>query len=161
MRTLQTFILFSLAVFLVIGCTRSTDFGTLVRSEEVKNTFESATVLPDHTYYYTGPEAKPAAIMALHDSFTLANERNFWIRVDVSEEKLQMWNRIIQNDTRIKFPYYGSRIITPDGRQAGVWYSKYDHTVIKTPDPRKIIVYAPDIPPERRFRLDRFGERLP
>lgn len=160
MRIIHKYILLSLPVFLLFGCARSADFGKLVRSKEANNSFASATVLPDHTYYYTGPEAKPTAIMALHNSFTLANKKNFWIKVDATEEQLQMWNRIISNDTRIRFPYYGSRIITPDGRQAGIWYSKYDHTVIKTPEPQSIIVYTPDIEPKNRFRADQPSERV-
>jgi hypothetical protein len=160
MKTLQKIVLLLFAVVLVTGCARP-DYGQLVRSEEATRAFETATVLPDHTYYYTGPEARPEAIMALDNAYTLANERNFWIKVDISEDRLQMWNRIIRNETRIKFPYYGSRIVTPEGKVAGVWYSRYDHTVIKTPEPQNIIVYVPDIPVERRFHLDRFGERSP
>jgi hypothetical protein len=159
MKTLQAFLLLLLTVFLITGCARPTDFGKLVRNDEVKKAFESSTILPDHTYYYTGPEAKPDAIMALHNSYTLANKRNFWIKVDITEEMLHSWNRIIDNSYRVKFPYYGSRIITSDGKEAGAWYSRYDHTVVKSPTPQSIIVYTPDVPLEHQFRIDRFSER--
>lgn len=159
MKTLQTFFLLSLTVFLITGCARSTDFGKLVRNDEVKKIFESASILPDHTYYYTGPEAEPDAIMALHNSYTLANKKNFWIKVDITEEMLQSWNRMIDNYYRVKFPYHGSRIITHDGREAGAWYSKYDYTTVKSPAPQSIIVYTPDAPAKHRFRTKPFGDR--
>ena len=159
MKRLQIFIPFVLTVFWVSGCARYQNFGTLAPSQDVTRAFETATILPDHTYYYTGPEAKPDAIMALAKSFTLANKRNFWIKLDITKEQLQSWNLIIQNETRIKFPYTGYQIITPDGRRAGVWYSPYGHTVVKTPEQQSIIVYTPDIPVENNFHVDRFGGR--
>ena len=155
MKTLYAFLIFLLTVSLMTACARS-DLGTLVRDDEVKQYFETATILPGLTYYYTGPEAKPDAIMALNNSFTLANERNFWIKVDISEKMLQDWNRMINNQYRIKFPYYGSIIMTPDGRNAGSWYSNYENTVIKTPDPQSIIIYTPVLRNERHPFLERF-----
>ncbi|MDW7772391.1 MAG: hypothetical protein SCH71_05815 [Desulfobulbaceae bacterium] len=157
MKILQAFLLLFTLVLLVAGCARTDNFGKLVRSEEAGNSIETATILPDHTYYYSGPEARPDAIMALHNSFTLVNEKNLWIKVDITEEKLRSWNRIIRNEFRIKNYYYGSLIITPDGRQAGIWYSRDDHTVIKTPDPGNIIIYTPDSRINKRFRMRSFG----
>lgn len=157
MKTLQTLFILFLALFLGTGCAGTKNFGKLSRSDEIKNAFESATVLPDHTYYYTGPEAKPDAILALKNSFTLANKREFWIKVDISEEMLKSWNRIIDNYSRVKNPYYGSMIITPDGREAGAWYSKFDHTVIETPSPQSIIIYTPSEPIKSPFIRDTIG----
>jgi hypothetical protein len=159
MKALKTLLLLFAAVFLITGCATK-DFGKLVRNDEVKKTFESATVLPGHTYYFTGPEAKPDAIIALDNSFTLANKRNFWIKVDITETMLQSWNRVIDNILRVKRPYYGSRIITPDGREAGVWYSMFDYTVVKTPTPQEIIIYTPDAPVKSEIRLNRFDGSL-
>ena len=138
------FIFFPILIFfLITGCAAPTDHGSLIRTDEVKNTFESATVIPDHTYYYYGPQAAPEAIIAIHKSYTLQNAKNYWVGVDITEKMLQDWNRIIDNNTRMKFPYWGSRIMTPDGKQAGYWYSKQTHTVVRFPSENVIVVYTP------------------
>jgi len=157
MKTKRLFLLLFCLLPVLTGCAASGNFGKLVRNAEITKAFENATVMPGHTYYYSGPEAKPDAIIALDNSFTLANEKKFWIKVDITEEQLRSWNLIIRNDTRIRFPYYGSRILTPDGRDAGAWYSKYDYTVIKTPSPQEIIIYTPDVQNQGPGRLDSFG----
>lgn len=159
MKTLQYVLLLFLAVLFVTGCARFEQFGNLTRSDEVKEIFESATVLPDYTYYYSGPEARPDAIMALKNTFTLANEENLWIKVDITKKMLEDWNLVIRNEYRIKAPYYGFRILTPDGREAGVWYSKYEYTVIKTPEPDSIIIYTPVEPLKKPYFMDVLSQK--
>ena len=142
--------------FLAGGCALPQNQGRIVRSGEVDQLVESATVLPDHTYYFTGPEAQPDVIMALHNSFTLQSK--YWIKVDDVAEKLKGWNRFIDNAIRIRNPYEGAWIMTPEGRQAGIWYSEYDYSVVQFPDPSSIIIYAPLTPSERRRpSLGNFG----
>lgn len=119
--------------------------GKLVLADEVRNIFESNTVLPDHVYYYSGPEAEPEAIIGIHTSFTL--QARYWQQVDLNQGQLQSWNRRIDNAHRIRMSYKGFRIMTPDGRQAGVFYSKYEQTVIRFPDEKTIIMYTPGPPP--------------
>lgn len=124
--------------------------GRLVLADEVRKIFESNTVLPDHVYYYSGPEAEPEAIIGIHASFTL--QARYWYRVALTREQLQSWNRRIDNAHRIRLSYKGFRIMTPDGRQVGVFYSKYDHTVIRFPDANTIIMYTPGRPPLGDFQ---------
>ena len=119
--------------------------GRLILADEVRNIFESNTVLPDHVYYYSGPEAEPEAIIGIHDGFTL--QARYWQQISLSQGQLQSWNRRIDNAHRIKLSYKGFRIMTPDGRQAGVYYSKYEHTVTRFPDEKTIIIYTPGPPP--------------
>ena len=134
-----------LASFILTGCATSKTNGTLSRSEEITNTFENSTVVPDHTYYYTGPEAQPDAIIGIGNSYTLQqSDKKFWVKVDISEKILQDWNLIIDNDTRSKSSYYGSGIMTPDGKQVGIWYSKYRYTVVKFPAANTVVIYTPD-----------------
>lgn len=137
--------------FLAGGCATSQPQGKLVLAGDVTRLIESATVLPDHTYYYTGPQDKPDAIIAIDNRFTLQSK--YWIKVEDVAAQLEKWNRLIDNAHRIPFeqegpitlsPFYrGARIMTPDGKQAGIWYSRHEHTVIQFPDPATIIIYAP------------------
>lgn len=125
------------------GCAVSNQ-ARVVRSNDVNQLVESATVLPGHTYYYTGPEARPDAIIAIEDRYTLVSK--YWIPVDISEEILADWNDFIDNDSRFRSLYEGHWILTPEGQRAGFWYSQYDHSVIRFPDPSTIIIYTPFIP---------------
>lgn len=123
------------------GCTLSPDQGKMVRTLEVDRLIESATVLPGHTYFFAGPEAEPDAIIAIESSFTLQSK--YWIRVEEVAGQLKMWNRLLENDTRIVYGYEGFKILTPEGKQAGIWYSKFDYSVVRFPDPSSLILYAP------------------
>jgi hypothetical protein len=138
--------------------------GRLERSDEVRKIFESNTVLPNHVYYFSGPEAEPEAIIGIHADFTL--QGRYWYRVDLTQEKLQSWNRMIDNAHRFRNSYGGARIMAPDGRQAGVWYSRFDHTVIRFPDAQTILMYTPEPPSHERLRIEgddgrRFDQRGP
>ena len=123
---------------------------------EVNRIFETNTVLPDHVYYYTGPQDRPDAIIAVNRAYQM-RESVHWIRIDMTEKQLRDWNVVIDNDRRVYFTYNGYYILTPDGKQAGVFYSKYDFTVIKYPAPNQIVIYPPDPTPEQQMRLRRHG----
>lgn len=157
MKSLRPLVILLIFFCLSIGCTVTQNQGKLVRTGEVTQLVESGTVLPEHTYYYTGPQAEPDAIIAIDNRFTL--QAKYWIKVDDVAAQLKDWNRYIDNAHRVPNeqegprsldPFYrGARIMAPDGSQAGIWYSRHDHTVIQFPDPSTIILYAPVTPVER------------
>lgn len=135
-----------LFLFLALAGCAVPNQARLIRSGEVNRLVESATILPDHIYYYTGPEARPDAIIAIGDHYTLASK--YWIRVDITEEILEDWNLIIDNASRYRDYYEGYWILTPEGERAGFWYSQYEYSVIRFPDLSTIIVYTPFVPTE-------------
>lgn len=139
--------------YLLGGCAIPPNQGKLVRSFEVGQLIEAGTVLPEHTYYYTGPEAEPDAIIAIDNRYTLQSK--YWLAVENVEDRLAEWNGYIDNPSRYRKMYTGARIMTPDGQVAGIWYSRYTHTVVRYPDPSTIIVFTPYVPleNERPFSL--------
>ena len=156
MKFSQTLIILFVLSVLLGGCAAPQNQGKLARAGEVTQLIESGAVLPDHTYYYTGPQAEPDAIIAIDNRFTL--KAKYWVKVDNAAEQLKDWNRLIDNAHRVPgedgglWPgtyYHGARIMTPEGKQVGIWYSRYDHTVIQFPDPSTIILYTPVTPFER------------
>ncbi len=158
--TMQSFfnmLLFLFAILFLSGCAgTSHDRGNLVRAPEVSSNFEHGRILPDHTYYFSGPEAEPDAIIGIHNSYTF--DRGYWKTANISEEKMAGWNRIIANQYRGRTRYSGYRITTPDGKPAGIWYGKYSFTVIKFPQPGTIVIYTPDpAPNERRYPFGSAG----
>ena len=54
-------ILFITVTIVFGGCAEN--YGRLQRSAEVDKIFKTYRVLPDHRYYFTGPEGRPDAIM--------------------------------------------------------------------------------------------------
>jgi hypothetical protein len=116
--------------------------GSLVHTDEVTRLFEANTVLPDHVYYYSGSEAEPDAIIGIQAG--LSFQGRYWHPVALTQGGLQSWNRRIDNAHRFRLSYRGARIMSPDGGQVGVWYSKYDHTVIRFPDANTILMYTPE-----------------
>ena len=141
MRYMQFVCTLILISFLASGCAIPANQGTLTRDGEVEQLVESATVLPNHSYYYTGSEARPDVIIAIDNSFTLTSK--YWIKVDDVANQLMDWNRLIDNAHRFKRAYKGFRIMTPGGSQSGIWYSPYEYTVVQFPDPSTIILYTP------------------
>lgn len=145
-------LLLALSLLLLGGCAGTVppgEKGSLILADEVTKLFEANTVLPDHVYYYSGPEAEPEAIIAIRTGF--AFQGNYWYQVAISQEQLKAWNRRIDNAHRIRLSYKGARIMAPDGRQAGVWYSLAEHTVIRFPDANTILMYTPSPPPTGGF----------
>jgi hypothetical protein len=122
------------------GC--STNYGRLRLSTEVDNTFKDAVVLPDHKYYYSGSDVRPRAILALHNSYTLRTR--LWKEVDLDSRQLRKWI-MFMND---QFPEYatrtyGSRVIDPEGKQVGIWYSAWNRTPVKMLGENEVAVYPP------------------
>jgi hypothetical protein len=62
---------------LIIGCA-SGAIGKYKLSDEVRKTFISSSVLPDHNYYYSGASDRPDGILAVHKSYTLTSA-DLWI----------------------------------------------------------------------------------
>lgn len=156
MKCMQFILTLLMLCFLAGGCattSQNQNWGKIVQTSEVTQLVESATVLPGHTYYFTGPEAAPDAIIAVDNRFTLQSK--YWIKVDDVAQNLKDWNRYIDNDHRfqsdnvrakVMLRYGGFWIMTPDGKQAGLWYSRHDNTIVQFPDASTIIIYAPVVP---------------
>ncbi len=155
MKCMQFGLALLLLSILASGCATSQNqnWGKIVRDAEVTQLVETATVLPNHSYYFTGPEAIPDAIIAIDNRFTLQSK--YWIKIDDVAEKLKDWNRYIDNahrmgnvraGTMMSSNYEGFWIMSADGTQAGLWYSRYESTVVMSPDSSTIIVYAPVVP---------------
>jgi len=148
MKSFLNILLLGIAVLFLANCASPVNQGKLVRTKEVADRFENGEILPDHTYYFSGPEAEPDAIIGIHNSYTF--ERGYWKEANISEKKMQGWNRIIDNHYRIRQKYYGYRITAPDGKPVGIWYGKYSFTVIKFPELNTVIIYTLDPAPNER-----------
>lgn len=111
-----------LLAMVLTGCGGT--YGSFKYDEEVDTLFENLKVLPDHHYYFSGPESYPRAIIAIHKRYTLVS--NLWKPVEMSEEKLKRW---VRDPSRrgLYYPYtFGRYLLDADGGQMGLWYSLRD-----------------------------------
>jgi hypothetical protein len=147
-----------LLILFLAGCTGR--YGGFVYDEAVDQVFEELTVLPDHRYYYTGPESRPDAIIAIDQRYTLKSE--IWKPVEMTSEKLKRW---VDNPARRArfYPYtYGRYIVSDDGQRVGLWYSLKDwraFATVKMLDDTTVQVSTP-IDEEYRLRRTPFTNNL-
>jgi len=144
------------AVLLLPSCLATGDYGNMIRSTEVDDLFESAAVLPGHTYYWAGPEAAPDAIIAIRDDIVFKSR--FWHRSSAPARHLAAWRRMLgtRNAPGTENYYYGSYILAPDGRRIGVWYGYVDYSPVKKIDEHTYTIYAPTPSNMAQARKKRF-----
>lgn len=153
---LRPFVL--IVLLLLVSCAPGS-YGRLQWSGEALDTFESASILENHTYYFFGPEAEPVAIIAVDNQYVLAP--SLWKKINITPLLLSQWMERIDNRHRyLKEKYQGAMIVDHQGNRLGLWYSHFDWTVIKHgEEENEVIIFTPDI---SRQNLDIGGsDRLP
>lgn len=141
---LQTPVLCTVCLFIFLvttGC--SGNYGRLQRDRDADQIFKTYQVLPEHRYYYTGPEGRPDAIMGIQNKYTL--ETTQWTRFEASTEILKKWVDVINfyHSTGVRYYPYGSFILGPMGTRLGIWYSIWDWTTIIVKKDNRIQVFPP------------------
>ena len=116
--------------------------GEWVSSLKVAGAFEQAWVFRDHTYYYVGSIAKPDGVIAIDNRYRL-RDNNVWAKVDMDESTLNEWQHWWRADTFHHCRYLGGIILTPDGRQAGYWYSPFRSNIVQMPEEGVLLIYRP------------------
>lgn len=108
----------------------------------INEALESYRPLPGYTYYYSGPEDFPLAILGIRPEYRLKKE--FWIPVDLTKKKLQDWMEIIDNPHRnLQTRYRGKVIRTATGEEIGIWYSPQEWSTVRLGADREVTVYSP------------------
>lgn len=131
-------------LFMVVnlsGCVQAGPSGKWTKNADDAQVFESKTLLKGHTYYYRGRETAPDSIIAIDNSYTLKTK--VWSKVEITQKMLDDWMYWLTITPSIMCPYYGGAILTPDGRKAGIWYSRKLITTVKTLEPGVLQVYPP------------------
>lgn len=154
MKQKRLYLLITLQFFFSLGgCSAFTcpDCGKLLSNVQVDYQFHKLQILPDYRYYYGGELLEPYAVIGIHQDFTL--EKGFWTEIDLTKKQLKEWmwqfSKIENNydeDDRITINYKGAVIVNPEGKQVGVYFSKYYQTMIRFPAKNRIMVYKPEPP---------------
>ena len=134
-------ILFSTALTGFYGCTMS-NYGKLKSAPEVKQSFETYQVLPNHKYYFRGVKSRPTVIVGINESYEL--NLKLWVPVDPNSEDFRIIiDRVsLQGMGRAVEPW-GSRILDPAGNDVGVWYSALSNAAVQINENRQITNLQP------------------
>ena len=136
-------------VALLVNAGRAGNYGRLVRNEEINEVFKTYRILPDHRYYFIGPEGRPDAIMGIRRDYTLETKQ--WTEMDLTEAQLKKLVKWINFHHRSRTSYYphGFAILDRDNNQIGIWYSIWDWTTVVVEEDNRVMVYPPS--KENRF----------
>jgi len=122
------------------GC--MANYGRLRIDPDIGERFYSGAISPGHTYYYSGWNTNPYAIVGIRDDYNIRSA--YWTRVDHPEKNLKKL---------IDFLYigrngapYGARIMGPRGKPIGFWYSTIRQVSIKVDMESGTVVILPGTP---------------
>jgi hypothetical protein len=128
-------------------------YGSLKKDHLVNDSFLATTVLPDHRYYFSGPESLPTAILGIRNGYELLSDQ--WTPFYPSETLLrkQVDSIRFHYRGRVRLYPYGSTIVDCRGNAIGVWYSIWDWTPVHCLGDNQINVYPPPLAePEQEGR---------
>lgn len=133
------------------GC--ATSGARLDRSQEVFDSFISGTVLPGYTYYTTGMQNNPDAILGIRDGVTLRTER--WLKRDMTEPLLrQLVGQMNTTYGAMGAGLLGSAVLNDKGERIGLWYSVVGLTVVEMISDTEVRVSPPN-----RIEMERSRSR--
>ena len=128
---------------MLAGCAGK--YGSLKRSNEVTDIFETNQILPNHRYYYNGFEAMPYGIVGIHNDYVLSSSA--WKKMNLTPEIL---NKLTFRMQAVYSPLpQGAWIIGPDEQRLGIWYSSERFTAVRLIQENQIKL-APPEPAELR-----------
>lgn len=130
-----------LLLLTVVYACATTPRGRLAYGGGVAKQFTSATIIPDHIYYYYGRQSSPTTIIALNKQYQL--QSRLWTQLHNPDAHLAEMIAGTRYQRNLSCTFSGATIIAPDGTDAGYWYSKWQMTSIRTPEPGVIEVYPP------------------
>lgn len=134
----------------ILGC--GGHYGRLMVNDTVEMQFENYEVLADHHYYYSGSQARPRAVIGIHEAYTLQSK--LWVPVDLTPERLKDWVDYFGPTTKYMQGNNGSDILNGNGEKIGVWYAFIDWkdwAAVKMIDEKVVSISTPSEPPEERI----------
>jgi len=129
-------------IAVIAGCAAGSG-ARLDRSHEVLKGFMAGTVLPGYSYYTTGMENNPDAIVGIKGGITLKTER--WRERKMTEQLLrQMVGEMDTTYAATGAGLLGSAILNDQGEQIGVWYSPVGVTTVEMLGATEVRVSPPN-----------------
>lgn len=127
-------------VALLCSCaTSGNSYGKLQSSHDITQLFDNAQVLKDHTYYYSGLQGVPDAIIGIHPNYSL--RAKLWQQVDFSHKSLKTWTYRMRSVHLVR--PQGSYILGPEGKRLGIWFSAQRQTSVRLDRENRLVVSPP------------------
>jgi hypothetical protein len=134
-------ILFPMFFFALSACSVS-NYGRLESDKELKHSFESYQVLPNHKYYYRGVSSKPTVIVGIEENYEL--NLKMWVNIDTeSDNYRRLINIVSLQGMGSNVEPWGFRILDKTGNYVGVWYSALRAAAVDVNDNRQIVNLQP------------------
>jgi hypothetical protein len=116
--------LLAMIAAVVVGCAAGGSH--FRRTLSVADTFENYELIPGYSYYISGSDSKPLAIVGLDAGYSLSSPD--WRPVQPDSDQLRKWvdRMVMQPGAEFNTEPNGARILDPQGNQIGVWYSVWD-----------------------------------
>ena len=136
-----------LILFSSAGCVGSLfkNYGTIIPDRAATNAFEKFQINPNFTYYISGSDAYPNAIIGVDKAYTL--ESDLWKKVEMTPPIFR--GLIMDMQTKaltLGQSQHGFAMFDDKGNQIGIWYSILSaRMMLKMKDSRTVIIYTPDI----------------
>ncbi|HPB70946.1 MAG TPA: hypothetical protein PLW16_08300 [Syntrophales bacterium] len=139
--------LLAVAVALVVAVWRFSggSYGKLRPSAEASAAYEAFQVQPDLTYYISGSDVHPNALMGIDASWTLASD--LWKKRDLTPEGLKELVRGMQAKALERLaPLQGFDILDHRDRQIGTWFSlPGPHVSIRIREENRVEISTPPL----------------
>jgi hypothetical protein len=114
----------------------------LESDKEIKHSFESYQVLPNHKYYYRGVSSKPTVIVGIEETYEL--NLKMWVKIDTESDNFRRLIDIVSlQGMGNPVEPWGFRILDSKGNYAGVWYSALRAAAVDITDNRQIVNLQP------------------
>ena len=116
------------------------NYGSNKPSDAARDKIENFQVLPDYNYYYTGPNSRPHALIAILKSYTISE--GIWTKLEPTSKDLKYMVGEMQRS--VSNQPYGYDILDPQGKLIGIYYSRWSPWPVKMEGGNKVTIYAPD-----------------
>ena len=125
----------------ISGCTMS-NYGKLKSTPEVKQSFETYQILPNHKYYFRGVKSRPTVIVGINENYEL--NLKLWVQIDPESEDFRRLIDIVslQGGGTTTQPW-GFRILDSAGNDVGVWYSAIRAAAVEINENGQIVNLSP------------------
>jgi hypothetical protein len=130
-------ILLWLIAILVGGCHYSSA-GSVKKSPEVGQAFNSLHVYPNHRYYFLNQENNPYGVVGLESGHWINDPA--WHEVDPRSEAFWKVVGLVQSFPVPRSQTEGYTLHDPQGMQIGVWYSSLGAGITVDPETRRVAI---------------------
>lgn len=109
--------------FVVFFVSRSGEnFGMLKPNADATVDFQSCRMVPDHDYWFSGPESYPVAIISVERRFRF-DSAGQWVRVNGEDALKRLVTGMQSRALQMNWNLSGFEMVDQRGERIGAWYS--------------------------------------